>query len=164
MNIEEQFRKDISKNEAFMAKRVFDLHLLILKQAEEVYSNKGICFPVAVSSVMLFLSSIDAASLAQISRAMGQPHQLIAQRIKILLKLALIEGQQDKNDKRRTLYKLTPLGKEQGQLLDEYCIEAAQAFNHLSAELDVDLHDILDKACKALEMTSFAQRFPSFKE
>jgi DNA-binding MarR family transcriptional regulator len=161
---EEQFKNDISVNKAFMAKRVFDLHLLILKQAEEVYIRKEIVFPVAVSSVVLFLSSVDHASLAKISRALGQPHQLIAQRTKVLLKLGLIEGQQDPDDKRRTLYKLTQQGKEQSLLLNEYCIEAADAFNHLSEELGVDLHQLLDKAYKALETYSFAKRFPSYVE
>jgi hypothetical protein len=42
--------------------------------------------------LLLFLSSIEQASLTQIARTLGHPHQLIAQRVKILLKLKSIEG------------------------------------------------------------------------
>jgi len=56
MSHEENFRQDMAVNEAFMEKRVLDLHLLIIKQASYVYQDRGIVFPVAVSSTMLFLS------------------------------------------------------------------------------------------------------------
>jgi hypothetical protein len=78
MKTEKRFRQHLSVNKVFLAKSVFDLHLLILKQAEEVYEIKGIVFPVAVSSVVLFLCSTQQASLTQIARALGHPHQLIA--------------------------------------------------------------------------------------
>jgi hypothetical protein len=57
---------------AFMEKRVFDLFLLILKQAEEVYQNKGMLFPVIVSSTILFLASVKSASLSQTAKALGK--------------------------------------------------------------------------------------------
>jgi hypothetical protein len=43
-------------------------------------------------------------------------------------------------------------------------VEAAEAFNNLSDDLDVDLQELLDKACKALEAKPFAKRFPSLME
>lgn len=164
MLYEDKFRKSISTNKAFLAKRVFDLHLLILKQAEQVYQSKGMIFPVAVSSTILFFASVKSTSLAQIAKALGQPHQLISQRIKILLKLNMIVSSPDKKDKRRTLYKLTNLGKKHASLLDDYCIEAEIAFNDLSEELGIDLHQLLNKTCEALEKKPFAHRFPSYME
>lgn len=164
MTRESEFKKSISQNRAFLAKRVFDLHLIIIEQAEDVYSKMGMIFPVTVSSVVLFLTTAKQASLSDISKALGQPHQLIAQRVKTLLKLGLIEGCQDENDKRKTLYHFTTKGKEQSELLDTYCIEAEIAFNDLSKELGLDFHQLLDRACKSLEETSFADRFPSYGE
>lgn len=164
MNHEESFNAEIAVNAAFLSKRVYDFHLLINKQADKVYKNKGIIFPVATSSTVLFLSTIDSASLAQIARALDHPHQLIAQRVKALLKLELIEGTQDSKDKRRTLYHLTQTGLIQSQLLNDYCKEAADAFNSLSKEVGVDLHVTLNKACTALERTPFSERFPSGKK
>jgi DNA-binding MarR family transcriptional regulator len=161
---EEKFKQSLVTNKAFMAKRIFDLHLLILKQAEQVYQTKEMIFPVAVSSTLLFLASVKSASLAQTAKALGQPHQLIAQRIKTLLKLKLIVSSPDKNDKRRTLYKLTKLGKSQHALLDEYCLEAEVAFNDLSNELGIDLHHLLNRTYESLETKTFAQRFPSYQE
>lgn len=164
MSRESEFKQSMEQNRAFTAKRVFDLHLLILKQAEDVYVSRGMIFPVAVSSVILFLSTAKRASLTEISKALGQPHQLIAQRVKILVKLALISGVQDPDDKRRTVYEFTEAGLSQRDLLIDYCSEAEVAFGDLSNELGVDLHEVLDKACKALENKSFAVRFPSYGE
>jgi hypothetical protein len=78
--------------------------------------------------------------------------------------LSFIEGHKDVNDKQRTLYKLTSDGIEQSLLLDQYLLEAAEAFNNLSDELEVDFQKLLDKACKALEAKPFAKRFPSLMD
>ena len=162
MTRESEFKNSISENRAFLAKRVFDLHLIIINQAEDVYSKMGMIFPVTVSSVVLFLTSAKQASLSDISKALGQPHQLISQRVKVLLKLGLIEGYQDENDKRRTLYQFTTDGKLQSELLETYCVEAEIAFNDLSEELGLDFHQLLNRACESLEKNSFANRFPSY--
>jgi DNA-binding MarR family transcriptional regulator len=161
MNQEEKFRQSLTVNKAFMSKRLFDLHLLIQKQAVEIYQAKGMIFPITVSSTILFIASVNGATLTQSAKALGLPHQLIAQRMKILLKLKLVTSSPDSNDKRRTLYKLTKVGKEQLVLLDGYCSEAAIAFNDLSTELELDLHQVISQACEALEAKTFAQRFPS---
>lgn len=163
MSRENEFKKSISNNRAFLAKRVFDLHLLIIKQAEEVYIEMGMIFPVAVSSVVLFLTHAKQASLSEISKALDQPHQLIAQRVKTLLKLGIIECEKDKTDKRKTLYQFTLLGIEQSELQKIYNLEAEVAFNDLSSELGIDFHQLLNRACESLESKSFAKRFPSYR-
>lgn len=154
-----KFREALEVDAAFTGKMALDFAFLIATQAEDVYKNKGICFPVTVSSTLLFLTRVQAASLLEISAALGHQHQLVAQRIKILLKLELIEANADALDRRRTLYRLTRVGRRQGKILQDYCGEAAQVFIELSDEVGVDLLDALHQASTALQKTPLLERF-----
>lgn len=164
MNNELQFLKELNINEAFLAKSVFNLHLLIQKQADDVYAAKGLEFPVVVSSTLLFLSSVNKASVTQIAKALDHTHQLAAQRIKILLKLSLIEITEDSKDKRATFYKLTKKGVKQSEVLNNYCLEATIAFNSLSDELGINLQATLNNAIQALNKKTLSERFPSLNK
>lgn len=154
-----KFREALEADAAFTGKMALDFAFLIAAQAEEVYKRKGICFPVTVSSTLLYLSRVNAASLLEISTALNHQHQLVAQRIKILLKLALIEASADPMDKRRTLYRLTKEGKHQGEILQDYCKEAADVFVDLSSEVGVNLLETLHQASVALQRNPLLERF-----
>lgn len=154
-----KFAQSLKHNRAFTAKLLFDLHLLITEQAADVYRDMGIIFPVSVSSTVLYLNSVEQASLTQIAKALSQPHQLISQRIKTLLKLDLLVKSSDKVDKRRTFYSLSSVGKQQGKLLKEYCYGAEVAFNNISEEIGVDLHELLNQSIDSLHKNSFSNRW-----
>lgn len=160
MTKESHFSNQIRLNYAFMAKSVFDLHCLIQSQSEEIYTEKEMGFPVFASSTLLFLSNVESASIMQISQGLNLSHQLASQRLKIMLKLKLVEGIKDDNDKRRTLYHLTPKGKEKSEILNLYCLDAAQAFKDLSDEIGVDIQSVLNSAITALQNKPFGKRFP----
>lgn len=149
MSEESRFSNQIKSNNAFVAKSVFDLHSLIQSQSEALYIEKDMGFPVWASSTLLFLVSVDDASIMQISQALNLSHQLTSQRVKALLKLGLIEGIQDDNDKRRTLYHLTSKGQEKSKILELYCLDASQAFEDLSNEIGVDIQRVLTAAITA---------------
>ena len=160
MTRESHFSNQIRSNYAFMAKSVFDLHSLIQSQSEDLYTEKEMGFPVFASSTLLFLSNVEAASIMQISQGLNLSHQLASQRLKIMLKLKLVEGIKDDNDKRRTLYHLTLKGQEKSEILNLYCMDAAQAFKDLSDEIGVDIQSVLNSALTALQNKSFGKRFP----
>ncbi|TPH13975.1 MarR family winged helix-turn-helix transcriptional regulator [Litorilituus lipolyticus] len=160
MTKESRFSNQIKSNYAFLAKSVFDLHCLIQNQSEELYVEKEMGFPVWASSALMFLASVKRASIMQISQALNLSHQLASQRIKIMLKLELVEGIKDDDDKRRTLYHLTSKGQEKSAVLDLYCKDAAQAFQDLSNEVGVDIQQVLNSAITALQAKSFNNRFP----
>lgn len=160
MTKESHFSNQIRSNYAFMAKSVFDLHCLIQNQSEALYTEKEMGFPVFSSSALMFLSSVESASIMQISQGLNLSHQLASQRLKIMLKLALVEGIKDDTDKRRTLYHLTPKGREKSEILNLYCLDAAQAFKNLSDEIGVDIQHVLNSAITALQNQSFGKRFP----
>lgn len=161
MSTEDKFYDQLKSNNSFLAKTVFDLHRLIQAQSDELYLEKDMGFPVAVSSTLLFMSQEPNVSTMQVATALDITHQLVSQRIKMLLKLGLIEGSTDENDKRKTLYSLTSKGQQKIQVLNLYCLDAANAFSDLSDEVGVDLQKVLNATISALHKTPFAKRFPT---
>lgn len=161
MSTKDKFSNQLQSNNSFLAKTVFDLHRLIQAQSDELYLEKNMGFPVAVSSTLLLMSQQRKVSTMEVASALSITHQLVSQRIKILLKLGLIEGSADKNDKRKTLYVLTPKGQQKTQVLNLYCLDAANAFSDLSDEVGVDLQKVLNAAINALQKKPFGKRFPS---
>ncbi len=153
------FAQFINDNTAFTNKRFFDLFNLINEQADVVYKQMGIKFPVVASSTVLYLSKSKEGSLTEIAKGLGLSHQLVSQRVKILLNLDLIKKQPAKNDKRKTIYTFTIDGERQSELLLEYCKGAEKAFDSLSESVGVDLITTMNKAITALNETSFAQRY-----
>lgn len=163
MTKDEEFKADLAEDLAFLPKMALDFALLTARQAESVYERAGIDFPVSVSSTVLFLARVKTASLVEIARALGQPHQLIAQRIKILVKLDLIESEPDPEDGRRIVYSLTRSGKAQSVKLLKYCDEAAVVFAKLCKEIGADLLPALSAAVDALQEKPLLRRFQSLK-
>jgi DNA-binding MarR family transcriptional regulator len=163
MNKESHFSNQIRSNYAFLAKTVFDLHSLIQAQSEKLYEEKELGFPVWASSTILMLASVKKASIMEISQGLNLSHQLTSQRIKTMLNLELVEGIQDPNDKRRTIYRLTRKGIEKSKILDMYCEDAEQAFKDLSTEVGCDIQSVLNSAISALKNKPFGDRFPANK-
>lgn len=161
MSKNSDFSNQLKSNYAFLAKTVFDLHSLIQIQSEALYTEKDLGFPVATSSTILLLSIVDKASIMDISQTLNLSHQLTSQRIKVMLNLELVKGIQDEKDKRRTLYKLTPKGREKSKMLQLYCADAEQAFKDLSNEVGADIQLILNSAIEALKRKPFGKRFPA---
>ncbi len=155
------FAEFINSNVAFTNKRFFDLFTLINEQADVVYKYLGIKFPVVASSTVLYLAKSKEGSLTEIAKGLGMSHQLISQRVKILLNLELIEKRPAPNDKRKTIYTFTDEGKRQSQLLLDYCEGAEKAFNSLSETVGVDLLATINKAINGLNEASFAERYNS---
>lgn len=163
MSKETKFSNQITTNYAFLAKTVFDLHSLIQAQSDEFYRENEMGFPVWASSTLLLLASVNTASIMEISQGLNLSHQLTSQRIKMMLSLELVEGINDPNDKRRTLYRLTEKGEEKAKILDLYCLDAEKAFKELSNEVGVDLQSVLNSAINALIKKPFGQRFPNYE-
>ncbi|WP_394222262.1 MarR family winged helix-turn-helix transcriptional regulator [Alteromonas gracilis] len=161
MSAKDKFSIQLKDNNAFLAKTVFDLHSLIQAQSDELYLEKNMGFPVSVSSTLMFLSQYSNVTTMQVATALNITHQLVSQRIKMLLKLGLIEGKADENDRRKTLYSLTATGQQKVQVLNLYCIDAANAFSSLSEEVGINLQSVLNAAIDALRKTPFGKRFPT---
>lgn len=144
---------------AYTAKKLLDLAYLILDQVAQVYSQKGMIFPVICSSTLMCLSKRGPASVTEIARVLKHPHQTVAQHLKTLTRLGIVEKRADENDKRRTEYILTTLGKGQAERLDNYNLQAADVFQTLDGDIEVDLGAILDVGTEALNRRTMTDRF-----
>lgn len=153
------FAQSINHNVAFTNKRFMDFFMLVNEQADVVYKKIGITFPVPVSSTVMYLSANRQGSLTEIAKGLGLSHQLIAQRVKILLDLRLIEKHPARNDRRKMNYTLTEEGLRQSDILLQYCEGAEYAFNHLSEEMGVDMQNLINRAIDALHQKPFYQRY-----
>ena len=138
---------------SFLPKLAFDFVSMVEKQAGAVYQDMGLVIPVITSSTLVLIANQEKASLLEIARGLGIPHQLAAQRVKALLKLHVIDADKDNADKRRTNYQLTASGNQQHQLLLTYLSHADKVFAALTEEFGVDLMAVLTAVNK-----SFAER------
>jgi len=133
---------------SFIGKQADDLGNLICEQIKPIYRSLGIVVPVKSVSIMHALSQAEQASLTELARMLQQSHQLVKQKLPRLIQLGLITRQQDPNDKRRSCYRLTPLGQELEHLLHQYSLH--QVYADLSAEINADLYGVLCSAINGL--------------
>ncbi len=146
-------------NKAYFGKKAADLVDLIALQAAVVYQQRGMVFPVVTSSTLDYLARHDGVSAADVAQALEHPHQLITQRIAGLEKLHLVERHTDPDDGRRLLVRLTPKGRKQAELLEDYIAASTKAVDDLFAEIDSDLSAVIDRAILALKQRPFSDRF-----
>ena len=146
-------------SKAYTAKKLLDNSYLILAQVASVYRHKGMVFPVICSSTLVCLDRNGPTSVTEIAKTLGHPHQTVAQHLRTLLKLEIIEKRADENDRRRTEYHLTHFGVEQAACLSKYNIDAALVFRGLDEDLGVDLGAILDASYAHLKRRTMSDRF-----
>lgn len=148
---------ELSKK-GFMPKLANDFASLIEKQAKPVYQTMGLVIPVITSSTVVFIFENKTVSLLDIARGLEITHQLASQRVKILLKLGIIQAFKDTNDKRKTNYQLTEFGIEQSKILSSYLEKASLVFSELNEELGCDFMELLFKVNKSFQVNSLESR------
>lgn len=144
---------------AYVAKRAKDFNLLVARQAEKLYQQRGMVFPVYTSSTLDLIGRMQPVSQADLGVKLDQPHQLIAHRLKELEKLGLIARTRDPKDKRRSLISLNATGQAQFSSLEDFTSEASSVFEKLFEELGVNLSHILGEAISSLKRKPLDQRF-----
>jgi DNA-binding MarR family transcriptional regulator len=144
-------------SDSFIGKQADDLSNLIRDQIKPIYTSIGIVVPVKSCSVIHYLNKFDDLSVTDLAKHLSQSHQLIKQKLPKLQQLGLITTKSDKNDKRRTTYHLTEIGRQQAQLLIDNSLYAV--YQHLSEEIGADLHQVLDAAINGLKQKDLLSRF-----
>ena len=143
---------------AYLGKFAQNLILKTLEQEQEIYETRGVVFPVRVSSTVEMIKRRPGISLSEIGRALSFPHQLVAQRIKLLSQMSLIEKRLDPSDRRRFGFFLTRTGQEQAKLLQSCVEDISRVYSDLYEEVGCDLPAKLDAAMAALESRPILQR------
>lgn len=143
---------------AFVAHLADRLSHQICKESAELSAQRGVIAPERTHSVMLFLAGQPPATLAEIARIDGQPHQLLAARLAPLEQLGLIERIDDPGDRRRRPYRLTALGRADAVRIERSARAIADAVKGLFEEMNVDLVAVLDEAIERLRKTPLSHR------
>lgn len=133
------------------------LSLRIEEQTRELFDDAGIVVPVRSCSLLTALGQAGEASAAQIARTLGHSHQLVMQKIPVLLRLGLITPHPDPADARRKLFRLTDKGRAQLADIDAYRIRISEIYRRLFDEVG-DAHQVIIDTLSALEKRPLSQR------
>lgn len=143
---------------AFIANQLDRLADLISDQGELFLQDAGLAFPARAVSSVLLIGERGEISTADIAKILKQPHQLVTQRVELLIKSSIVERLIDPDDGRRKILRLTPAGAEQFARLQEQLAKAARAFAALFEEIQCDLPAITRRAAAALDDRSLLER------
>lgn len=143
---------------AFLAMYLHRLRKLITSQTDQLFEEKGVLVPSSCVSVMLYLLENKKASITELSEKLGYSHQLINQRLAILLEMTLISKTADPRDRRRSRITLTRRGANQARKLLELLPVTSQAFLALFDEVGIDLSAVITQAGKLLESNPLTNR------
>lgn len=143
---------------AFVAMPLERLAGLIVEQGEAFLRDGGVTFPARAASTILLLGEHGPMSVADLAKRLDQPHQLVTQRVDLLLGLKLVARSDDPQDARRKLLRLTAKGRTQLSRLNERLAIADEAFAGLFAEIGCPLQDVTLRAIAALERTPIVDR------
>jgi DNA-binding MarR family transcriptional regulator len=143
---------------AFVANTLERLAALIIEQGEDLLRDAGLTFPSRAVSTVLLLGERTCLSAADLAKALGQPHQLVTQRVDLLIDLGIVSRAGDSRDARRRVLVLTAKGKKQFEALRARLVLAEAAFAALFAEIDCDLPGVAVNAMAALRRSSVQDR------
>ena len=148
-------------NPILLGKRADELSLLIERQIEPIFEQRDIIVPVRSCSLLLFLDHKGSASAADLARELGISHQLVLQKIPVLIKRKLIQRRDDPEDRRRRLFSLTSEGKRQVERLNEHSADIQRVYHELYAEAGVDLFEAMGNVIDALKSRDLLDRLNS---
>lgn len=146
-----------------LGKRADELSWLIERQFAPIFEARGIVVPVRSCSLLLHLGQAETASAADLARALGQSHQLVLQKIPVLLGRGLIERRRDPEDRRRRVFRLTSDGHRQVTLITEQSTAIGQLYQELYREIGVDLFDAIGRALTALRKRNLSDRLATIE-
>lgn len=139
----------------FVARELSDL---VIEQGKEVFRQRGLRTNPQCASVVLALAQFGPTTLANLGRMLGQPHQIIAQRIKLLEPHGLVTRKPDRNDARRKLLSLSAKGRKEALSIAEIISEAELVFARIYEEIGINTSEALMKTIAAFEATPMAER------
>jgi DNA-binding MarR family transcriptional regulator len=143
---------------AFLANTLERLASLIVAQGEELLRDAGLTIPARAASTILLLGERTRMSAADLARTLGQPHQLVTQRVNLLIELGIVSRAGDSRDARRRILALTARGRKEFETLRAQLILADAAFAALSAEIGCNLAEAATSAIAALERSPVRAR------
>jgi DNA-binding MarR family transcriptional regulator len=136
---------------AFVANQLERLVELIVAQGEDLLQEAGVQVPPRAASIVLLIGEHGEIAVADIAKTLARPHQLVTQRVELLIELGVVKRLSDPADGRRKIVVLTAKGVEQHRRLKARLAQAKAAFATLFAEIGCDLPAVALRAMEALK-------------
>lgn len=149
---------------AFVANMLDRLADLISEQSELLLQDAGLAFPARAVSTVLLIGDRGAIAAADIAAALQQPHQLVTQRVDLLIAAGVVERFTDPADARRKVLRLTPKGVDQFERLQVCLAQADRVFAALFKDLGCDLPAVALSAIASLEQSPVVERIRSLQD
>ena len=146
---------------AFFAHQLQSLADLISDQGAVVLDDAGLPFPARAVSTVLLIGESGEISAVEIANALGHPHQLVTQRVELLIASGAVERIDDPRDGRRKILRLTPQGANQFEVMQACLAKVAGAFADLFEELACDLPREAKRVAQALGERPLHERIRS---
>jgi DNA-binding MarR family transcriptional regulator len=142
---------------SFLGRLSEALSARIEEQTRPLFDAAGITVPVRSCSLLTALGEAGEASAAELSRTLGQSHQLVMQKCPALLRLGLITQHPDPGDARRKMFRLTDAGRDQLARIDAYSERISDVYRTLFEEVG-NVHGAILRALNALEARPLSER------
>jgi DNA-binding MarR family transcriptional regulator len=146
------------RRRAFLANTLERLASVIVAQGDELLRHSGIDFPSRAVSTVMMLGERPGLSAADIAKVLDQPHQLVTQRIELLVEAGIIARIEDEADARRKRLALTARGKRQYEALRRLIERMDRVFSDLFRELECDLSVAAGRALASLRQSPLLER------
>lgn len=148
---------------AFVANQLERLAALIVAQGDALLEDAGVSIPPRTVSIVLLLGERGRLSVADIAKMTERPHQLMTQRVELLIELGIVRRADDPEDGRRKIVVLTAKGSEQHRRLNACLVRAKAAFAALFREIECDLPAVILRAMDALKRSPLSARATAAK-
>jgi DNA-binding MarR family transcriptional regulator len=147
----------------FLANQLHRLVEMIVEQGDDLLIGAGLSLPSRAVSSVLLIGERGPISVADIAKELEQPHQLVTQRIEMLIELGLLNRIDDPTDGRRKILELTRKGKKELRSLETCLRDTERVFLGLYQEIECDLSAVTLRAMKVLSSKSIVDRITTAK-
>ena len=130
----------------------------LLQDGDGYAKEKSLPWPARMNSVVSIIAQAESISAGQISKYLGYSPQLIAQNLKFLKKIDVIQSLPGQNDKRSKLISLTQNGQHHYQNLQLLEDIADEVFEDIFEDMGVNMHTLLLKFESYFEQSSLLER------
>lgn len=142
----------------YLAYSLEQLTAVIMEQGQQVMREAGVEFSIRAAPIVLALMQNGALTAADIAKELGDPHQLVTQRVEALIELQVVTRVADRADARRKLLKITAKGYDQLKRLKDELDLLELVYQRLFSSLGVDLAAKTLDAIDALERSPLLER------
>jgi DNA-binding MarR family transcriptional regulator len=136
----------------------------LMAESQEIANRTGIKSPLRSSSMMRLLQEHGPFGVVEISQRLGLSHPLIIQFEKVLTERGLVHSTKNPADQRSRLLALTKAGEKEAKQIRKNYERIGKIYAELSAEIGVDLYEIVQKTNQALDRKNVVARYDNQAE